>query len=359
MIFSDIVIYILIFFMGLGAIDRILGNKFGLGKKFEEGFITMGFIALALIGIFCLAPVIALILRPIIVPIYSFLGADPSMFATTFIANDMGGYSLAMSLANDPQAGLFAGLILGSMLGATIVFSIPVALGIINKKDHKFLALGTLIGLITIPIGCIVGGLVAGFNIIMILKNLVPVIIISLLIILGIWKAQEKTLKGFIWFGKAILIIGTIGIFFSVLQGLTGISIIPGMAPISDAIKVVGSITIILIGAFPMVFILTKILEKPLKKFSEKRGIKSTTVVGMLTSLVNNIPMFGLIKDMDDKGKVINFAFMVGAAFVLGDHLGFTAAINRDMILPVILGKLSAGITAVFLAIYVYSKKKI
>lgn len=63
------------------------------------------------------------------------------MFAATLLANDMGGYPLAaMELATDPLVGKFAGLILGSMMGATIVFTIPVALGIIEKEDRPYLA---------------------------------------------------------------------------------------------------------------------------------------------------------------------------------------------------------------------------
>ena len=48
------------------------------------------------------------------------------------------GFALAQQLANDPQAGLFAGAILGAMMGPTIVFTIPVALGIIQKKINSF-----------------------------------------------------------------------------------------------------------------------------------------------------------------------------------------------------------------------------
>lgn len=46
------------------------------------------------------------------------------------------------------------------MMGPTIVFTIPVALGIIKKEDRPYLGAGVLAGMITIPIGCIVGGLV-------------------------------------------------------------------------------------------------------------------------------------------------------------------------------------------------------
>jgi ethanolamine transporter len=53
---------------------------------------------------------------------------------------------------------------------------------------------------------------------------------------------------------------------------------------------------------------------------------------------------------MNPKGKLLNVAFAVSAAFVFGDHLGFTAGVNKDMIFPVIIGKLVAGITALILA---------
>ena len=43
-------------------------------------------------------------------------------------------------------------------------------------------------------------------------------------------------------------------------------------------------------------------------------------------------------------------AVAVAAAFVFGDHLGFTAGNEPEMIFPVIVGKLTAGITAVILA---------
>ena len=48
---NEIIIYIMVLFMVLGALDRIIGNKFGLGEKFEEGVTAMGSLALAMIGI--------------------------------------------------------------------------------------------------------------------------------------------------------------------------------------------------------------------------------------------------------------------------------------------------------------------
>ncbi len=352
---NDIIIYIMVIFMIVGAVDKCLGNKFGYGEKFEEGFMAMGALALAMVGVISLAPVIANVLRPIVSPIYEMLGADPAMFATTLLANDMGGYPLAMELANTEQAGIFAGLILGAMMGPTIVFTIPVALGIIEPEDREFLAKGVLAGMITIPLGALVGGLVAGYEIGFILSNLVPIILFAGVIALGLWLVPNKMIKGFTIFGQGVVIIITIGLAAIVTETLTGIVVIKGMAPISEGIEVIGAVAITLAGAFPLVHFITKVFNKPLMKFGKLLGMNETSATGMVATLANSIPMFGLMKDMDKKGKIINVAFAVSAAFVFGDHLGFTAGVNKEMIFPMVVGKLVGGASAVVVAIIIYN----
>lgn len=350
---NEIIVYIMVAFMVLGALDKIIGNKYGLGEQFDEGIMAMGSLAVAMVGVVSLAPVLATILGPIVSPIYSALGADPAMFATTLLANDMGGYPLAMELAQTTEAGLFAGLILGAMMGPTIVFTIPVALGIIEEKDHKFLAMGIMAGMVAIPVGAFVGGLAAGFEVIMIVKNLVPIVIVALLLALGLWKMPDQMIKGFTVFAQGVVIVITIGTAAIIVETLTGIVVIPGMAPVSDGIETVGEIALMLAGAFPMVHFITKAFNKPLMKMGSLLGIGDVAAAGMVATLANNIPMFGLMKDMDERGKILNVAFAVCAAFVFGDHLGFTAGAAREMIFPMVAGKLAGGITGVVIAIVI------
>lgn len=346
-----IIVWIMMIFMILGGLDRIIGNRFGLGEEFENGIIAMGALALAMVGVVSLAPVLAKILEPVVAPVYAFLGADPAMFATTLLAIDMGGYPLAMQMALTPEAGRYAGIILGSMMGPTIVFSIPVALGIIRKEDQRWLALGILAGIITIPIGCVIGGLIAGWPFGMVVMNMVPVVIVSLLIALGLWRIPEKMITGFNYFGKGVVIMITIGLVASIFETLTGVVLIPGMAPITDGIFAVGSIAIVLAGAYPMVKFITKVFSKPLMKLGHLLGMGDVAAAGMIATLANNIPMFALMKDMDNRGKVLNCAFAVSAAFTFGDHLGYTAGIGeQSLIFPMIVGKLVAGVTAVAVA---------
>ena len=60
--------------------------------------------------------------------------------------------------------------------------------------------------------------------------------------------------------------------------------------------------------------------------------------------------MFGMVKDMKPEDKVKCIAYSVCCAFLIGDHLAFTANFQPSLILPVMLGKLCAGVLAVYIA---------
>ena len=353
----EILIAIMAVFALLGALDRIFGNKFGLGKEFENGISAMGSLAMAMIGIICLAPVLASVLKPVVVPVYNFLGADGAMFAGTILACDMGGGALAQELTADSQAAMLGGVITGSMLGATVVFTIPVAMGILQDEDKPHLAKGILCGVVTIPIGVLVGGLVAGFPILMVLRNLIPIVLIALLIALGLWKWEKGMIKGFGIFGKGIVALITAGLVAAIVEELTGFVIIPGLAPISDGFETVGAIAIVLAGAFPLVYAITKLLNKPLLKLGKVLGVNDTAAAGLIATLANSIATFEMMKNMDRRGKVVNVAFAVSAAFVFGDHLGFAAGFSPEILPAMILGKLAGGVSAIAVALLLTRKK--
>ena len=352
----ELLIAVMAIFAVLGALDRIFGSRFGIGLEFENGILAMGSLAMAMIGIISLAPVLAALLKPVIVPVYGFLGADPAMFAGSILACDMGGGALAAEMTADPDAALLGGVLTGSMLGATIVFTIPVAMGILEEEDRPAMAKGILSGIVTIPIGVFAGGLVAGFGITMLLRNILPIVLIAALSALGLWKAEGAMIRGFAAVGKGVVAVITVGLAAAIVEELTGFVIIPGMAPISEGFQTVGSIAIVLAGAFPLVYVVTKLLKKPLMRFGKLIGINETAAAGLVASLANSIATFGMVKDMDRRGKVVNIAFAVSAAFVFGDHLGFTAGFAPEMLPAMIVGKLAGGISAVVVALWLTRK---
>ena len=386
---STIVVMIMAIFMLVGAIDRICGNKLGYGEQFEEGINAMGPLAMSMAGVVAVAPILALVLKPIFGPIYNAVGADPAMFATTLLACDMGGYPLAMEMAANDAIGNYAGLVLGTMMGPTIVFTIPVALGIIDPEDRPYLGAGTLVGLVTIPIGCIAGGFVMNttkykLTVSEILLNMIPVVIIAGLIAVGLWFAPAGMMKGFDKFGNGVTVFITAVTAIAIFQYNTGISFplfermvhnpivsdilkdengavltgedllgaAPGLdalSPLQNGLITCGIIAITLAGAYPMVKFVTDKFGKALEKIGSALGMNAAGSAGLVANLANNIAMFNLLKEMNPKGKLINCAFAVSAAFVFGDHLGFCAGNNPDMIFPMIVGKLVAGILAIVL----------
>lgn len=350
---NDVVIWILVIFMCIGALDKIFGNKFGYGEAFEQGFQSMGPLMLAMAGIISISPVLANVLRPIITPLFTAMGADPAMFAGILLAIDMGGYSLSMELAQSYEAAIFSGIIMSTLIGPTFVFTVPVALSLIKKEDEAILAKGILIGLIPIPIGAFIGGVVSGFPITFILLQLIPLLIFSIFIGIGLVFFQQQMTKGFVLFGKGIVAFITICLAISIVEFLTGVVIIPGMTPLSEGIHIVGIIGITLAGAFPFVEFLKKILGKVLPPLGNKLNTSPYTFVGLISSLAHSIPMFKMLEKMDEKGKLMNVAFAVSGAFVLGGHLGFTASVESSFIFPMMLAKLISGIISVFLAYFI------
>ena len=164
-------------------------------------------------------------------------------------------------------------------------------------------------------------------------------------------------IKAFEVFGKLMTILATVGLAVSAFKYLTGISLISGMAPLSEGAKVLIDIGIILMGSYPIIRIFKWILAKPLDIISKKFGMNAESMMGLVVALANSVPVFSMIKDMNPKGKVINSAWLVCAAACLGAHLGFTAGVAPDMIATMLIGKLSAGVLAVLFAALTKAEK--
>ena len=353
---AEVLAIIMAVFAVIGALDKITGNHLKLGDEFEKGILTLGPLSLSMIGMMTIAPALSNLLLPVITPVANLLHFDPSALAGILIANDMGGAALADGVATDPLLGSFHGLCVASMLGATVSFTIPVALRSSKKENHDDVLLGLLCGIATIPVGCFISGLVMGINPLTVLLNLSPALLISVIIILGLLFLRKITVKIFSIFGKFITILITAGLALGIFQQLTGKVILKNTAPIMESAATVFTICITLAGTFPLIAIISKILKKPLSALGKKLDLDDTSVVGLIATLANSIATMESADRMNRKGRVLNLAFAVSAAFVFGDHLAFTLSYNDDHIIPVIVGKLVAGITALVLASILYKK---
>ena len=293
----------------------------------------------------------------------------------------MGGYQLAEVLKESYEGWVMA-MMVGFMAGATIVFSIPMGLAMLDKRDHKYMALGVMSGVLTIPIGAFISSSLAVLtnskirdvistttesnhefviSYVKILLNLTPLVIFVVIIALGLYFLPDLMIKLFMWFGrildagiKLVLVFSIVEIFtglFTKIFGSWGFH--PIMADKADqfrALETAGYIGIMLAGAFPMVYLLQKYAGRSLTAMGSKIGLSKEGSAGILATVANILAMFKLVRTMRPKDKVINISFGVCAAFLLGDHLSFTANFQPTLILPIIVGKLSAGIIGILLA---------
>ena len=355
MTISKVIMIIMSVFFVLGALDRLFGNRFGLGAEFEKAFGLMGPTALSVLGLLMLAPVLSKALSYVVAPVFGLIGADTGMFPGMLMSSEIS-YPLAAEMAQDARIALFGGIIVGSAMGAPISFSIPLACSLIRREDYRYLAAGILSGYILDPVACLVGGLIMGLPFVVIIINLIPVIVIAAILVCGLLFAPEGTIKVFQWFSKLLMAVITVGLAAGAVEAMTGFVIIPGMNPASDGFKTVGTIILSIGGSLPLLYVLRRVLDKPLGRLAKAIGVNEITTLSAVIGLTSIVPGYSSYKDMNGRGKVLFSALTASGIPMLGCHLGFTASVDTDMILPMLITRVIAGCFAVFSAM-VFSKR--
>lgn len=352
----NIMALIMLIFAILGAVDYIIDNKFGIGKEFEKGFMMLGTVALTMFGMIIISPLIAKFFNPFFNAIYNVLNIDPSLLTSSILANDMGGAALATQVAKTESIGLFNGLIVGAMMGATVSFTLPVAMTCVRKEKQKELLLGVLCGVVTIPIGCFVSGLILKLSLKILLLNLLPIFIFALIIASGLLFLPKLCVKIFQVLGVLIKILVVVGLVLGVIKFVTGYEVIKGIGDIGYAVEIGISIAVTMAGAFPLIKILSLLLSKPFEKLSNLLKVNKTSTIGFISSLATSLTTFEMMDEMDSKGTVLNAAFAVSAAFILADHLAFTLAFESSYVFPMMIGKIVSGISAFMFALFMYKR---
>ena len=345
----EVMKFIFALFAMVGAIDKLFGDRLKLGSEFEKGILAAGTIALAMVGMLCIAPTLSQLLAPVMTPFSKLTGIDPSVLGS-FIANDMGGASVAQALAASETLGAFNGLVVASMMGVTLCFTIPVALKMIDKAYHKAVLKGILCGIVTMPLGCIISGLMLKIHFGSLILNLLPVLLVALITCLGLIRKPALTCRIFEIIGIAVAGLITVGLAVGVFTHITKIELIPHMLPIMDGFVITSDIAIMLAGIFPLIAVISRVGRRSFSAIGRRIGINDSAVLGLISSLANSVPTFNLMEKMNERGQIINMAFAVSAAFVFGDHLAFTLSFGEAYVPAMMVGKLISGVAAVVVA---------
>lgn len=354
---DKIVLVIISIFFVIGGIDYILNNRYGYGEKFETGIKSMGALALAMGGILAISPLFGNALRGVVIPIAKWTSVDSSIFTSIFLASDMGGLQIARQLSGGSIIGEYTGIIISSNLGATISFSIPLALGMIKDKDYDVFFKGIIIGIITVPLGGVVAGLMMGIKFQLLIINSMPIIILSILLVIGFRCSAYYMIKAFKILGKSIFILAII--IFIILGSLEvcSVNLPEGITPLSDTFKVVGRIALVVGGALPMIEVMKRYLGNYLELIGKKFRCGKVAVSALIGSLASNIIAFASYNDINDDEKLLITAFSVSGAFVLGGQMGFISMMARNFLIPYIVSKIISGGSALIIAFYCIKRK--
>jgi ethanolamine transporter len=381
---GNIIIYIIMAGTLLGAIASVIKPESGLGKEFVNGIHSIGPVFLAQAGIMAAIPILSYAITYTVGPLFQSMGSDASIAALSIIAVDMGGYQLADAIAANRDQWITA-MLIGYTSGASIVYLIPVGLVMLEQKDHKYLALGAMAGLISIPFGVLISLTIITFNNIPVrdiistsspanhylsidffnaLQLLSPLFVFCILLALGLKYRTLLMVKCFLFFGKimdafikmvlaACIIQHFTGVFSKIFGGWVFDPLFADEKELYRAIEIAGYIGIMLAGTFPICYLFQKYCQRPMKFIGRQLRLTDAGAIGMVMVLANIIAVYHLFKDMRARDKVLCVAFGICAQATLGDHLAFTANFQPTLVLPIMAGKFLAGAIAVAIAIFI------
>lgn len=239
---------------------------------------------------------------------------------------------------------------MAAIFGCTVVFTIPVGMGMVKDEDKGFFARGIMLGLVTMPVGLLVGGILSGLTVVECVRQNLPVFALSALLLLGLWKIPDRMIRGFCIFAKGIQCMITVGLVLGAVEYMCSVSLVKNLTPLSEAMETVSSIGIVMLGSLTAAEFLQRILRKPFLLLGKRLGMNPAGMTGLLVGMVSVIPAIAMYKDMDEKGKVVNGAFLVSAASMLAAHAGFTLSREPEMLGAMLLAKLCGGAAAFGLA---------
>ena len=214
-------------------------------------------------------------------------------------------------------------------------------------------ARGIMTGIIVMPAALFVGGLLSGLGPVQVLWQSLPVFLLAILILVGLRMFPKKMVRGFQYFASGIRILTILGLAVGAVSYMLGRKPPLSMTPIEDAMATVSSIGIVMLGSLPMTELLQRMLKKPLERVGGRLGMNSASIAGLFVSFVSVVPAITMLKDMDQRGKLVNVACMVCAASMLSAHLGFTVSAAPQLLGALLAAKCVGGAAGIVAGIFV------
>ncbi len=348
----NLCIGILLCFTLVGLADKILGGKLGVSEEMDRGLASMGGLCVSMSGIYCVAVTALGAVSDGVERVRTALPFDPSLLTGMLFAPDMGGWAAAKELAATPALAAYTGLLVASTLGCLISFTLPIALGSLRQHEVMGFMQGIVWGIVALPAGLVLGGLVVGLDPVSLFQNLWPVLALCGLVVAGLVFWPGGCIRALAVFGEAVRILGIV-LFGVMLLGvfLPSIAFIPETL-VQEALMIVFRIMAVVCGAMVASSIALSRCGGAIKRLADKLGVNEYAVLGCMASLVSTVSMLPLYGRMDVRGKVMNAAVSVSGAFLIGGQMAFVSSVGDSRsVAAFFVCKGLAGILAAALAL--------
>ncbi len=346
----NIFIGAMLFFAGLGLADEILGGRLGLREEFKRGLETMGGLCLSVVGFYAIGVSFVQSHAEAIAARTASLPFDPSLIVGSLLAPDMGALGIALSLAATPALAVFTGAMVAGGLGMTVGYQLPVFLAAVRREEISVLMRGFVFGLLTLPAGLIAGGLLLGLSPAVLLRNLIPILLLCAALIAAFRLAPEGTVRVLTAFGGFIRVVSYL-LFALAVFGV----FVPEHAPadnalVRDILFMVLRMVVVACGGMVLSHIILSRFPRQVRWVGERLGVNNEAVMGLLLSCTQSLAMLPLFSRMDKKGQVMNAAFSVCGAYVVGGQFAFVSSLaTPGQSAAYVVCKLLSGLLAVLL----------
>ena len=123
------------------------------------------------------------------------------------------------------------------------------------------------------------------------------------------------------------------------------------MNPISEGVAIVGDIAVVLAGAFPLVYVITRVFQDPLMKLGHVLGMNDIAAAGLVATPWPTISPCSRCSTIWTGGvRSSTWPLRCPPPLCSATIWAFTAGFDSTMIFPMIVGKLVGGVTAVAVA---------
>lgn len=377
---GNVIVYILMICLLLGCVGAVINPSKGIGFEFCEGIRQLGTIFIPVAGVMAALPYLRVFVETVFLKLANMMGHDLAIWAGMILPPDMGGNILANSLASGFETWIIA-LFVAFILGTGVTFGIPLSIAMVEKRDHKYMALGILCGLMACPVGITVSCVLCMYTHPMIrpavstalaatqplfltwpviLVNLLPVYLLCLIIAVGIWLAPQKAIKCFLLFGNLLNCVLYVVFALAVVEYFTGLGsllwpgwefypIVADAADSNRALETAGYCAMMLGGAYPMMYLLQKYCGSAIAKLGNQLGITSVGCLGIIASSVTLVAMFRAYGKMPPLDKVRSAAWAICSGYFLADHLVYCYNFQPTLYGCLLAGKIAGGILAMIL----------